>query len=776
MFGGRYFQEQVAERTVVAELSGLCEDDYVVVRREEDKKMLRLRESDEDERRGVDSDQGRGGLLDNFEEAGEYGDGRCDEGTGPECELGDNEVSLEMFSQELDAISLSRGMVENIWYVELESGGQVLWSSVIACDLFRQGGVLDGGGEDRVWEGLGSGVVWDKRELFGGDVNVITRGQLCDLLSRDGITDKTSTSLFVSVGLWKSLFLSLNYSTYIRRRRELLYSKQARRYILRFNKRRETVERRMGVAPDEHERGELIRQIYSGIRDLFSSVSVSTPIGDVCGDISRGHAVHRGGEVFKATYKLPFYWASLVANIYVFEKLGQYDLMLAVMEYVSETSPEVIFDLKKHSRSYFYECVGQDGGRYQGLVESLCVLNNELLQGTSACFQEYLSDLLSVTEKSRSILSSYLASPAESQTRKDDVGIKCQAKACPQDARREPNYMRPTRLSEMRRQSSRRSIEEKAHSRQEDEDGFRESRVASDQTSAGVLGRGRAEGVSRKGLVGPVSGSLGKSRTGLAKEGLASPDSRRDDGASETREAEPGRNPAGERDRADGRQVGVQPGQESNLSVILSILEEKSKSQSASKVGFDDELFNIISEIDQIHLTNDVSTNISDDFPHDTGGDSVARSGHAEDADFADSPSSRKEGDLGVSEASRENGGGDAHLEIASAKSPLDDPYDWYYLSGNNENGVSRNVQAEGSSKSRVVYVGNDKAATLISLDESRTLSGGDGDSGASVIQIKQETSSHVQVNDLKYIESILDKEIEELQKQEDELASSIYL
>ncbi|XP_665638.1 hypothetical protein, partial [Cryptosporidium hominis TU502] len=44
-----------------------------------------------------------------------------------EYELNDNEISLEMYSKELDIISLSKGIVENIWYVELERMGEVVW-------------------------------------------------------------------------------------------------------------------------------------------------------------------------------------------------------------------------------------------------------------------------------------------------------------------------------------------------------------------------------------------------------------------------------------------------------------------------------------------------------------------------------------------------------------------------------------------------------------------------------------------------------------------------
>lgn len=761
--------------------------------------MLNLGESSVDERRRDVCGQGKEGLGE-FEEAGECGSECYDEGAGPECELGDNEVSLEMFSQELDTISLSSGMVENIWYVELESGGEIIWSSVIACELFRQEGAL-GGGEGKFWEGLGSRAVWDKRKLFGGDVNVITRKQLCDLLSRDGITDRTSTSLFASVGLWKSLFLALNYSTYVRRKRELLYSKLTKRFIVRFNKRRETVERRMGVAPDEDERNALIGRIYNGIRDLFGSVSASSPdkdrcVGGVCGKCL-SHVI--GREVFKATYKAPFYWASLMANAYLFEKLGQYDLMLAVIEYISEVSPELIFDFKKHSRSYFCECVTQDGG-HQRLVESLCVFNNELLQSISACFQEYLSDLLSVTEKSRSILSSYLVSPEGTQSRGEGVkdrnaGVKVQAKAaCLQYAKREPNYMRPTQLSEIRRQNSRKTSGEKTHYRREDKGDVREDCAGSDRVGADVeqaQGKegGALGGVGKRDLVDLAGGGgVSTNRTGPAKGGERAPlafcqsDERSGSGASEGREAEVDPGVIGESDGAEGRGVGVHQSQGNNLDVILSILEEKSKPRSSNKVSFDDELFNIISEIDQIHFSNavnDVSTNISDDFaPHDTGGSSAGPD-YAGDEGFADSPVERR-----ALDDFRDGGAGDAsRQEVTSIKSPLD-PYDWYYLSGNDENGVSKNVQVGGNlvggggSKDRVAYMSGDRATTLISLDENQTLNGGEESSSPSTAQAKQgrpPPPPQVQVNELKYIESVLDKEIEELQKQEDELASSIY-
>ncbi|KAJ1611405.1 hypothetical protein OIY81_1699 [Cryptosporidium canis] len=759
---------------------------------------------------GLRSGYGLGGVVSGaMEEEVGYFDKfgvEHDEGSCRVEDLGDNEISLRMFSQELDSISLSRGDVENIWYVELEGGGEILWSSVIACDFLKQEVV--GVDEDGIWEGLGFGNIWDKGRLFGSDINVLTRHQLCDLLRRDGIVDPVSISLLTSVGFWKSLFLTLNYSTYIRRRREILYSGKVRSYIVRFNKRRETIERRMMANPDEHERSGMIKSIYQGIRELFGSIQAH----DGCVDGAPGVG-QTSREVFKFTYKAPFYWASLLANIYMFEKLGKYDVMLVAMEYISEVVPELIFEFREHSMSNLRGCLGQEES--QRLIDRLHVFNNHLLQGTSACFQEYLSDLLSITERSTSILSTYLGDRSEGSNKSMDAAVQggdqeaCTAKdheehsvrSPVQDSKRRPNYMRPTRLSEIRRQNSRKVISERVHSRREvEQQGTRESQPVSDQVSVGE-GQGQEdEGISG----GPLKRAQGPVNAGIVRRGRLG--SLRGRGAHVPR-GRGERIPQGDASEGlpdqgsslvtpEGAEMGEvehQPEERNNLSTILNILEEKSRSQSVNKVNFDDELFNIISEIDKINFNNiniaNVSTNISDDCSQNAV-DSGARLEDSRDVDFGHSfgdfmdGSVEEEEDLSASNG-QDNGGEDGFSQMVGVRSPLD-PYDWYYSSNGDEGDLHERAPAGGEldkEDSGGVSVEDEKVTTLINLNENIEPNSGvarghrpqlqDGTGG--IVPGKQEISPSIQVNELKYIESILDREIEELQRQEDELAFDIY-
>ncbi|KAJ1612993.1 hypothetical protein OJ253_388 [Cryptosporidium canis] len=725
-----------------------------------------------------------------------------DEGSCRVEDLGDNEISLRMFSQELDSISLSRGEVENIWYVELEGGGEILWSSVIACDFLKQEAGVD---EDGIWEGLGFGNIWDKGQLFGSDINVLTRQQLCDLLKRDGIVDPVSISLLTSVGFWKSLFLTLNYSTYIRRRREILYSRKVRSYIVRFNKRRETIERRMMANPDEHERSGMIKSIYQGIRELFGSIQAH----DGCVDGAPG-AGQTSREVFKFTYKAPFYWASLLANIYMFEKLGKYDVMLVAMEYISEVVPELIFEFREQSMSNLRGCLGQDVS--QKLIDRLHVFNNHLLQGTSACFQEYLSDLLSITERSTSILNTYLGDRSEGPNKSMDAVQGEDKEVCTvkdheehsvrspvQDSKRRPNYMRPTRLSEIRRQNSRKVISERVNSRREvEQQGTRESQPVSDQVSVSE-GQGQEdEGISG----GPLKGAQGSANAGIIRRCRLG--SLRGRGVHVLQRRE--RIPQGEASEGlsgqdsslvtpeivEVSEVEHQPEERNNLSTILNILEEKSRSQSVNKVNFDDELFNIITEIDKINFSNiniaNVSTNISDDCSQNAV-DSGTRLEDSRDVDFGHSfgdfmDGSVEEEDLSASNG-QDNGEEDGFSQVVEVRSPLD-PYDWYYLPNGDENDLQERAPVGGEldkEGSGGVSVEDEKVTTLINLNENIEPNSGvargrrpqqqDGTSG--IVPGKQEISPSTQVNELKYIESILDREIEELQRQEDELAFDIY-
>ncbi|OII73209.1 uncharacterized protein cubi_02441 [Cryptosporidium ubiquitum] len=741
-----------------------------------------------------------------------------------EYELGDNEISLNMYSKELDRIILSRGVVENIWYVELESHGQIIWSSVITCDFFKYENDKDD--ENMIYEGLSSKMTWDKKQLFGNDINVITKKKLHELLLNDGIDDNATIQLFTSIGMWKSLFLTLNYSTYIRRKREILYSKQVKNYIIKFNKRKKTIERKMRINPDENERKNLIKLIYQGIQSLFTSIFPhSKNNNNICYDNNQTHQ-----DIFKVTYKIPFYWASLIANIYVFEKLGDYELMFIVMEYISEVNPELIFEFKKYSESFYYNNKLNEN---QNIIDMLFIFNNELLQNTSTCFQEYLSDLLSITEKSTFILSSYLSNDTEKQSynieyekdhqiqfdyRNQDEN---QIKINNQDLKKEPNYMRPTRLSEIRRQNSKKIINERVNSKFDDENTVNNNvsnnsdNIISDQVKLNI--KQNQEKNIVKDSVNSLSNSTNvqntkKKNIGLFKRKSLMASKKNDEkfnteisNCMSENQIKIGLNESSNKNdqviktmnsncietnnnMVINENVKNEPNEKNNLNVILSILEEKSKSQIVNKVNFDDELFNIINELDKINFnsvntTNDISTNISDDFSHHV--DSSNKFENEKDDDLEDSFSDSRESLINEEEDFKnldiQNNNNENHLQANNIKSHLD-PYDWYYLS-NNENDDNENIQINNLNRKspKEIYANNEKITTLISLDENKILNNhvinniSQSKDDIKKIEIEDDKSSNMEINELKYIESILDKEIEELQRQEDELASNIY-
>ncbi|CAD98599.1 hypothetical protein [Cryptosporidium parvum Iowa II] len=720
-----------------------------------------------------------------------------------EYELNDNEVSLEMYSKELDIISLSKGIVENIWYVEIESNGEVVWSSVIACDFSKQEN--DNEENNRQWESLSSKSGWNKKQLFGNEVNIITKKQLIELLIQDGITNENSIKLFTSIGMWKSLFLTLNYSTYIRRKREMLYSKQVKDYIVKFNNRRETIERRMRINYNEDDRTNLIKLIYQGIQDLFGSISICN-----------------SPEIFKITYKIPFYWASLIANIYVFEKLRNYDIMLIIIEYISEVNPELIFEFQKYSKSSIQS-------NNNNMIEMLNIFNNELLQNTSTCFQEYLSDLLSITEKSKLILSSYITSNnSDTEKQKSNINIEenqsIQFKDKNQndenvvkinnqsDIKRKPNYMRPTRLSEIRRQNSRKSINEKVHSKFEEGVNTSTSVFTTANTNSNTTNiinttsttnnttnitnnnnttnnnnSNNNNSNSKNTVLGQVKANIQKDpEKEMIKDNEKNPSSLKNDQNKKNRfrnlstkhlidskENNEMLNNSVSNDNLSKNPTIINTNnsinynsydenkfinEKNNLKTILNILEEKSKSQVVNKVNFDDELFNIISELDKINFKNqnnenDISTNISEDFSQNIYSNN--KSDNDKDFQYQD-----------------ENINDETYLQVNNIKSHLD-PYDWYYSSSNNENGDNENVQMTtklNKLSPKTVHTNNEKVTQLISLSEND-----DNNHNNRNITIEENVSSNTDINELKYIESILDKEIEELQRQEDELASNIF-
>ncbi|KAF7456686.1 asparagine-rich protein, possible [Cryptosporidium felis] len=754
----------------------------------------------------------------------------------------ENLVSLEMFSQELDSIHLSRGMIENIWYVELERRGKAVWSSVITCDFFQEK-------KGRGWVGIGSRVQWEKKRMFGEETNVITRRELQELLAEDGIKEKTSLGLFVSVGLWKSLFLTLNYSAYILRKRENLYSSQVREYVTKFNCRKETIERRMNTSSNETERMNMVKLIYQGIQDVFGS---ETSL----------EGEHLNGDFLRVGYKTPFYWGSSLAILYILERLGNIDLLLLMMEYISEVQPELIFAFGDQFGG------GPMDQEKEHMVNRLNIFNNELLQSLSTCYLEYLSDLLSITKRSTLILSSYASqlessrSPEKSKVQ-DSNGSDCEnlAKTNSQDSlRKRPNYMRPTRLSELRRQHSRKNQNQNQNQNQSqkqnqnqdqgqnqsqgqtlersrnlgyDQCQIQGAKPSEEADSSGYEGPSPGDSVARERNLEPVS-SRRKERLGAVADSLnvshagslEERNLRVDENCAKVTQGEVleeiqevqtdhktrifvERNKSKVEKNRD-REPEIAPEEQNNLGKILSILEEKSRCKAAGKVSFDDELFNIINEIDKITfdgagMVKDTSTNISDDFSQNNldsnytlGSDGMDPGGLEEDQGTLESglDSSLDGGNYlrGTGRSFEEafeygepktqviQGGG--WEEGGGPIKPHLDPYDWYCMSNGNDGiGQESEVRAGGSREvPEEVVLGDERGANLINLTEGAPMMGflRNETSGNSLIgetedQKEKRPLDGGKYNELKYIESILDKEIEELQKQESELASNIY-
>ncbi|KAH8739088.1 hypothetical protein FG386_000955 [Cryptosporidium ryanae] len=706
------------------------------------------------------------------EECGFLFDGCCD------VDVNDvnNYISLELFSVIFDKIHINKGILESIWYVEIEKDGNIFWSNVIVCNFEENNNGFNNGLLCLI-KSLSSGRIRNSEEVTS---ITITGKELSNLLIKDGVVGKEELSLFTSVGFWKSLFLALNYSAYLMKKREILYSKEVNEYISKFNQRKEVIERRKKNFVNEEERVKSIGSIYGKIRSLFAGITKDESNSDIV-DTS----CNKKGNDVRVSYKTPFFWASSVGLIYILEKIGKLDYMLFVIEYISEVIPEVIFE---------FDNISDDP-----IVKSLNNLNNELLKNVSMSYQEYLSDLLSISKRSVVIMNSYLKNDLQERgvvrssgkeekklniTTKEPVPVKDEELISTTEVKikngnvnlssgekKKPNYMKPTKLSEMRRQNIKNSLErEKQLESKCSVDSFvkdKEKMPLNGDTNILVdlkdeiklestpdkindnLSEGDEENsnnINSNKRLNVTSIQTVNLTEGNAKYNTSAKKKLYKDIANKSVDVgvsldERVRKPALSKE-INVKSVSLENIDKSfqNNSVLSKIQIEKNISD------FDNELINIISEIDKIKvdgvniIKEIVSTNASEE------GNSHQILAFSENLNVCNDEENSKLNVCNIEVVNNNNNNDIVKVE-EEVKSPMD-PYDWYYTSNTNE--VENNY-------CEIIQLKND---TNFGVDNA-----------SKSIQEYRENKHYF---DLKYIESILDKEIEELQKKENELANNL--
>ncbi|KAH7649431.1 hypothetical protein FG379_001057 [Cryptosporidium bovis] len=719
-----------------------------------------------------------------------------DDGNGEIVNEISNDISLELFTVIFDKIHINRGTLENIWYIEIEKDDKIFWSSVIMCDFDNNNG-LNKGFSNLVRNCSNGRIIKTNGEEL--DSITITDKELLDLLMQDGIVGKDKVYLFTSIGFWKSVFLTLNYSAYLMRKREILYSKEVNEYILKFNGRKEVIGRRMKNTVNEEERIKLIKSIYGRMQILFTSVTNNESNHVVDNDYN-----HKSNSV-RISYKTPLFWASSVGLIYILEKIGMLDYMLLVIEYVSELIPEVIFEFNDISDN--------------PIVKSLNDLNNDLLKSISMNYQEYLSDLLSISKRSIKIMNSYLKNNSQE---KGNIQNSCEGEYLNVSGkeldlkknnklsnevetntkdnnntalseRKKPNYMKPTKQSEIRRQSIM-NITEKEEKRENkgltinlikekerivpydrnklsDMNNDKEQENTSDQMDNN-LSEGDEENSN---VINDRTNDIRIQNINYGIERHSKDDiskKKRSYGRSVTKKSDNKRVSIEEKVRKStinkekvetSNYLGVGEVKDKNILTEKmdstgrlfendTVLSKKQIEQNIS--NFDDELNNIISEIDKIKIDGVqiikeiVSTNASEES------NSYQISGFYENSN------------VGVNEVKNklyiDMRGGEIEMnhnynlaKVEEVTSPMD-PYDWYYTSNSN-----RKENKDGEMNVIEEFVKTDEKRKI--EPEADTENKG-----------IHECEGNKNYFDLKYIESILDKEIEELQKRESELANDL--
>ncbi|KAK6587980.1 hypothetical protein RS030_71129 [Cryptosporidium xiaoi] len=703
-----------------------------------------------------------------------------------------NDVSLELFTVIFDKIHINRGTLENIWYIEIEKDDKIFWSSVIMCDFENNKGF-----SNLVRKCSNGRIIKTNAEEL--DSITITDKELLDLLMEDGIVGEDKVYLFISIGFWKSVFLALNYSAYLMRKREILYSKEVNDYILKFNGRKEVIGRRMKNTVNEEERIKLIRSIYGRIQILFTGVTNNESNHVVDNDYN-----HKSNSV-RISYKTPLFWASSVGLIYILEKIGMLNCMLLVIEYVSELIPEVIFEFNDISDN--------------PIMKSLNDLNNDLLKSISMNYQEYLSDLLSISKRSIKIMNSYLKNNSqEKETIKNyceseylnlsgkELDLKKNNKLSSEvetntkdnnntalSERKKPNYMKPTKQSEIRRQSIR-NITEKEEKRENkgltinlikekerivpyDSNKLRDmNNDKEEENTSDKMDNHLSEGdEENSNVINDRKNDIRIQNVNYSIERHSKDDvskKKRSYGRSVTKNSdnkgvsieEKVRKSAINKEKVEtSNYLGVGEVKDKNNSTEKmdntarlfkndTLLSKKQIEQNIS--NFDDELNNIISEIDKIKIDGVqvikeiVSTNASEES------NSYQISGFYENSNVGiDEVKNKLDIDIKAGEIEMNH---NYNLEkVEEVTSPMD-PYDWYYTSNSN-----RKENKDGEMNVIEEFVKTDEKR-MIELE---------ADTENKDIHEYEENKNYF---DLKYIESILDKEIEELQKRESELANDL--
>ncbi|KAL7067412.1 hypothetical protein ACR3K2_21870 [Cryptosporidium serpentis] len=342
-----------------------------------------------------------------------------------------NIIGIDMFWITCKTILISKGAFNNIWYIEIyKDNDDLLWSGVVTAvfsDIMLNS-----------FEKMNDKTYKLEMEVF------YKRFTLCS---------EKFLSFFSSLAIWKSLFLLLNYSTYIMRKREILYSSHVDEYMKVYfhiekvsarNKSeldrldREYIAGRQGGSTED-KRVELMKLIANGIHFTFSKCPKS--INDY--------------SFVNISYIGPFAWFCLIPLSLLFYWWKYEKFTLILLEYLAECWPEIIFNVDSKNND-------------NGILE----FNNAIMIHLPVVYQEYLAELLNSTSGGRQLMASYIAKLGVdilSGTSNTEIGgnsmnnlnieVERQAKMLCNGSKQKsrqlvgstPNYMKPTRLTELRR-------------------------------------------------------------------------------------------------------------------------------------------------------------------------------------------------------------------------------------------------------------------------------------------------------------------------------------
>ncbi|EEA07976.1 uncharacterized protein CMU_031170 [Cryptosporidium muris RN66] len=350
-----------------------------------------------------------------------------------ECEHLDknNIIGIDMLWIICKTILISKGVFNNIWYIEIyRDNDDLLWSGVVTAVF--------------------SDIMLSSFEKMNDKTYKL---EMKVFHKKFTLCSEKFLSIFSSLAIWKSLFLLLNYSTYIMRRREILYSNHVDEYMkiylhieqvstrdkseLDRLDREYIAERQEGST--ENKRVELMKLIANGIHFTFSKCSKS--INDY--------------SFTNISYINPFTWFCLIPLSLLFHWWKYEKFTLILLEYLAECWPEIIFNVDSKNNDI-------------GMFE----FNNAIMIHLPVVYQEYLAELLNSTPSGRQLMASYIAKLGVSilsGTSNTEIGgnnmnslnieVEKQAKMLCNSSKQKsrqlvggiPNYMKPTRLTELRR-------------------------------------------------------------------------------------------------------------------------------------------------------------------------------------------------------------------------------------------------------------------------------------------------------------------------------------